>query len=304
MEERIVLTREQIVAFQDQGFLALPQISPPHEVEALGPLFSTLFAKKAGRGEGAHYDLVGPDDDHAAARLPSISNPVNFAPALRNLEYRRNAYAIARQLLGPQVTPAFEHAILKPPWEGAATPWHQDEAYRVDPTFDYKQISFWMPLAAANLDNGCMHYIPRSHRGPVLPHRSFMDDPRVHAIECVGDFSIEQAQACPLPAGGAVVHDGRTLHYAGPNRTAVPRCAYILAFELPPKALAEPRDFHWNRLRQPPNQRRRSAWRRRGGILIEALRKLRLGMLNSPQRILFEARRGLRALGDFVSLKR
>lgn len=304
MNDPIVLTREQIDSFHERGFLSLPRISPPQEVAALAPVFTRLFAQRAGRNEGAHYDLVSCDEDDATANLPSIINPVNYAPELRNLEFRRNALAIARQLLGPTVTPAFEHAILKPARQGAATPWHQDEAYRVDANFAYKQISFWMPLGIATLDNGCMHYIPRSHLGPVLPHHSFKDDPKIHAIECTGGFSDADAEACPLPAGGVAIHDGRTLHYAGPNRTDLPRCAYILAFELPPKALRQPRDFYWNRMRQTANQLRRSSWRRRGGILVEAFRKYRLGMLGSPKRILFEAQRGLRALARYIRNKR
>jgi hypothetical protein len=30
---------------------------------------------------------------------------------------------------------------------GAATPWHQDEAFR-DPAYDYAEITIWMPLQA------------------------------------------------------------------------------------------------------------------------------------------------------------
>jgi hypothetical protein len=290
------LTKLEIAHFRSCGFVTVPQLSNPLELERLRAVFARLFAQQAGRREGAHYDLVGPDEDGIGAVLPTIINPVNYAPELRALQYRRNAVAMARQLLGPSVTPAFEHAILKPPRRGAATPWHQDEAYRVDPNFAYRQISFWMPLDEATLENGCMHYIPGSHLGPVLSHRSFLDDPRIHAIECIGPFDAAAAQHCPLPPGGAVLHDGRTLHYAGPNRTDQARCAYILAFEVPPKPLVEARDFHWNRVKRTPNQMRRSRWRRRGGILIEALRKYRLGMLGSRARIAFELRRGLRAL--------
>ena len=34
--------------------------------------------------------------------------------------------------------------------------------------------------------------------------------------------------ACPVGAGGCIVHTGRTLHYTGGNTTTAPRRAYII----------------------------------------------------------------------------
>jgi len=291
-----LLSAQQVAAFHEQGFVIQPRITTVDEVSTLLKIFERLFSVRAGRSEGCHYDLVGLDRDEDKLSLPSISNPVNYAPELRFLTFRERAAAIAKQLIGPEATASFEHAILKPASYGAPTPWHQDEAYRVDPNFAYNQISFWLPLGAATLENGCMHYIPRSNQGAVLAHQSFKDDARIHAIECIGDFDAATACACPLAAGDAVIHHGRTLHYAGSNLTDKPRYAYILAFEAPPRRLEHKRDFAWNRLKQTRSRQQRSLWRKRGGIAIEAIRKYRHGMLSSPARFMFELRRGINAL--------
>jgi ectoine hydroxylase-related dioxygenase (phytanoyl-CoA dioxygenase family) len=287
--------------FRENGFTILPQISTPEELAQLRSVFARLFAEHAGREEGMQYDLIGNDSGQGAAALPTIINPINYAPELRQLRFRENAAAIARQLLGPRATSSFEHVILKPARQGGATPWHQDEAYRADPNFAYQQVSIWMPLQEATLENGCMVYVPGSHRLGVLPHRSPGNDPRVPAIECVGGFNVADAVACPLEAGMATVHQGRTLHYAGPNRSDAPRYAYILAFEIPPEPLRERRDFHWNREKQAANILRKRRWRLRGGIVVEASRKLRSGMWRRPARMLFELRRALRALWTLTS---
>ena len=173
-------------------------------------------------------------------------NPVNYAPQLRDTLFRANALAIARQLLGEQATPFFEHAIFKPAGRGAATPWHQDEAYRPEPDYVYRELSIWMPLQDVSVENGCMQFVLGTNRGDVLIHRSANNDPNTHALECCGNFDRTKAVACPLRSGGCTVHDGRTLHYAGPNRTDIPRWAYIVAFDLPPKRRAGKRQFGWN----------------------------------------------------------
>jgi ectoine hydroxylase-related dioxygenase (phytanoyl-CoA dioxygenase family) len=304
LTEKIMNLGANVVGeFLEHGFITVPQISTPAELAMLRTVFERLFAEGAGRKEGAQYDILGHDCDEAEQALPTIINPAHYAPELRQLKCRENAAAMARQLLGPAATSSFEHVILKPARQGGATPWHQDEAYRADPDFDYRQVSIWMPLQDVTTENGCMMYVPGSHLSGILPHRSPGDDPLVHAIECAGGFQPSAAVACPLSAGGATAHHGRTLHFAGPNRSDAPRCAFIMAFEIPPVPLRERRDFYWNREKRAANKTRRRLWRIRGGIVIEALRKLRAGMWRHPSRLMFEFRRALRALAAFAGGK-
>ena len=270
----ITLSAAQVASFHEQGFLTLPEISPPAEVASLRDTFQRLFAQRAGRKEGAQFDMVTHDEDDATPQLSQIIKPANFAPELLSTQFRVSALSVARQLLGENAVQVSEHAILKPADHGAATPWHQDEAFR-EAEFEYEQLSIWMPLQEATVENGCLHYLPGTHRIGVLDHRSPGDDPYVHALECTGDFNAGDAVACPLPPGGAVIHHGRTLHYAGPNRTQTARYAYVLMFEAPPKPAAKARDFYWNRAKQTAGLRRRSRWRKRGGAFVVLWRKLR-----------------------------
>ena len=265
------LSPDQIVKFRTDGYLALASITTPEEVAQLREIFDRLFADGAGWEKGAQFDLAGTDEGRRPA-LPQILNPAEFAPELHTTQFRRNALAIARQLLGPEAEPWFEHAILKPPHYGAATPWHQDEAHRNDPGIDYEQLSVWMPLQEATEANGCMRFIARSHLGPVLAHRSPGNDPRVTALECEGGFAPEDAIPCPLPPGGATIHHCRTLHAAGPNASDIPRRAYILAFRGAVRPDAAFRGYPWNTEKRTAAQARHEAWQNRGGALGRATR--------------------------------
>lgn len=285
-----------IDSFRERGFALFPPVAEPHEIVRLRAIFDRLFDARVGRAAGDHYDIVGNDGDDGEYKLPTIINPLHYEPELRLLACRGRALHIAQTLLGPSAYPSFEHVILKPAYRGSATSWHQDEAYRYDAGFDYEQISIWIGLQETTPENGCLAFIPGSHRGEVLDHWPLNDDPRTHAIECVGPFDPATAVQCPLPAGGATVHHGRTLHYAGPNRTGEARYGYILAFELPPRPRAVPRDVPWMRERHPANQARKKRWLRRGGFVIEAARKFRGGLLRSPGHVGFEIRRALHAL--------
>ena len=69
----------------------------------------------------------------------------------------------------------------------AETPWHQDESYWPDLP-DKRALSFWsernefphvhhlsyngrFPMEDASVENGCMWFVPGSHKRGLLPHR-------------------------------------------------------------------------------------------------------------------------------------
>jgi len=263
-----LLTDEQIAAFHENGFLAIPALTTQKEVARLREIYDRLFAQKAGRETGDQFDLAGTDEEGKEAALPQILGPSKYAPELNDFALRKNALTVARQLLGPDANYAGEHAILKPARSGAPTPWHQDEAYW-NPALDYRSISIWVPLQEATLENGCMQFVPGSHKLPIAKHQSIGNDPRVHGLELAPDANVdvEKAVACPLPAGGATMHLSSTLHYTSANRTDAPRRAYILVFHAPSKPRETPRRFPWQEEKRTARQER--ADRAKAATVIE-----------------------------------
>jgi ectoine hydroxylase-related dioxygenase (phytanoyl-CoA dioxygenase family) len=238
----IRLSDQQVDAFHRDGYVRVEGLTTPDEVARLRAIYDRLFDRRAGFDDGDHLELAALDEE-GRETLPQIMNPEKYAPELDETQARANALAIARQLLGPKAERAGDHAIMKPPGHGAPTPWHQDEAYW-NPAFAHEAISVWMPLQPVGEHNGCMEFVPGSHRLDVVPHR--LVDPEAHALELDGEPP-EDGVPVPLPPGGATIHHCRTLHYAGPNRSDGPRRAYIMGFVAPPTRLQEPRDYHWQR---------------------------------------------------------
>jgi ectoine hydroxylase-related dioxygenase (phytanoyl-CoA dioxygenase family) len=103
---------------------------------------------------------------------------------LKDILLKANARAVAQQLLGPPVEAQGEFAIMKPPQLGAPAPWHQDESYWKE-ELEYNSVSIWVPLQEATLENGCMQFIPGSHKGDVLPHHPIGHERRsITAARC------------------------------------------------------------------------------------------------------------------------
>ncbi len=254
------LTDEQMLFFHWNGFLSLTTpITTEAELETMCIAYDRIFAEKAGRDSGDQFDLGGSDEDGKDEALPQILNPAKYAPELRDGLFLENATTIVRQLLGPDVSAHVGHAIYKPAGKGAPTPWHQDEAYW-NPAFQYQNVSIWMPLQEATLENGCLWFQPGSHEWPVLEHRSIGGDVRVHGLELCDLSVLSGPVACPLPAGGITIHRNRTAHYAGANESNVPRRALILGAGHPNAPYPGPaRSFAWNEAKRTRRDERAKA---------------------------------------------
>ncbi|MEV1026411.1 phytanoyl-CoA dioxygenase family protein [Streptomyces sp. NPDC050264] len=133
----------------------------------------------------------------------------------------------------------------KPPVVGSAKPWHQDMAF-APPGFDTREhgiVTVWIALERAGAHNGCLEFLPGSHRLGLLPHAGDRErvpgqPPLRDAVEPhVADEHLPRAHApvaVPLEAGSAVMFDGMVLHRSAPNTTAAaPRTAVSFVYRVP-----------------------------------------------------------------------
>lgn len=107
--------------------------------------------------------------------------------------------------------------------------WHQDYSYWTR-TKPQAHLTIHIALDDQTLENGCLHYIPGSHRWPLLPvtSRHFTDMDSIQEV-----LTPEQrAQFRPVPMllkkGEACFHHGHTVHGSYGNRSSVPRRAAVV----------------------------------------------------------------------------
>ena len=221
---------EQVRFFQENGYLAFERITTDEEIAWLGARYDELFASRESWFDVSQPFGRGPE------RLGQMIFPELRAPALRETCFFANARRIAARLLGlpPASLEAWGHMVLKPARNGHPTPWHQDESYW-KPGFEYQALGCWLPLEDVDGENGCMCFLPGSHRGPLLPHRHLGGDPSIHLLELDVDVDVRAAVEVPLRRGGATFHHFRTLHSTAGNRTDRPRRAFANEFQTPPR---------------------------------------------------------------------
>ena len=220
--------------FARDGFLSIPALTTEADTEQIRALLDPLFARFDTLGERA-VDLAGPRAPGQPLRSPEINEALILEPRLKNTLTYLRCREVARQLLGVPVGYQFDHAIFKAPQNRTPTAWHQDEAYSQEP-IPLRSVHFWIPLQSVTQSNGCMWFIPGSHRGPLLPHRllNSRTDGSNKAVSggtlVTDNVDDSQAVACPLAIGGVTVHHPLTLHYTGANQSDSVRKAWIIHF--------------------------------------------------------------------------
>ena len=127
--------------------------------------------------------------------------------------------AIAAAAMGEEAVPTNLQYFNKPAGIGQPTPPHQDGYYfHLTPC---KAVTGWLALEPVDDENGCIHYVRGSHKGTGFrPHgRSNV----LGFSQGMTDFGTETDQAgtvsFPGDAGTFLMHDARTVHWAGANRS-------------------------------------------------------------------------------------
>jgi ectoine hydroxylase-related dioxygenase (phytanoyl-CoA dioxygenase family) len=121
-----------------------------------------------------------------------------------------------------------DQLFCKPAQHGGVVAWHQDYSYwtRTQPM---AHLTCWIALDDATPDNGCLQYIPGSHRWPLLPVTGLAGD--MDAIQTVLDQRQRAAfkpVAVELKRGEAAFHHPLMVHGSYENRTDGPRRATVI----------------------------------------------------------------------------
>jgi len=220
-------------SYLHDGFLVVRSLFGSDELQAVRARMEEIIADPSRAPAGVSIGREGDteaDTSRAEARNQSIRGIAflaRFDPTYRAFAQHPKLLDIVRGLLGPRVKLFRDQALLKPPG-GQAKPVHQDQSYfRVVPMDSL--VTAWIALDEATEANGCMVYVPGSHRHGIF---DVAPDPRrpVHHVPQTGHLRLPPAVACPVPPGSVILHHGCTLHASGDNNTETWRRAVIFHY--------------------------------------------------------------------------
>jgi ectoine hydroxylase-related dioxygenase (phytanoyl-CoA dioxygenase family) len=133
-------------------------------------------------------------------------------------------------LIGPDILVYTSTWFIKEPRSTAIAAWHQDATYfGLRP---YVHVTAWLALTEATAENGCMEFLPGSHRGGQRPHRAGAVAGSVNRAgqAIVGEVDDTPAVPAPLRPGEFSLHHTLCLHRSAPNRSSGRRIGLAISY--------------------------------------------------------------------------
>jgi hypothetical protein len=225
--DRYRLTADQIDFFRVNGYLSGVRLLNDEQVNVLCGELAGLIDPH----HPAHqlfYEFHTNESTDPSSVLFHALGGWRISPAFHDLLWHPALLMPAGQLLGGKVRFWHDQLFCKPAHHGGVVAWHQDYSYWTR-TRPMAHLSCWIGLDDSTRDNGCVHYVPGSHRWELLPITGLAND--MTAIENV--LSKEQrAQFRPvaieLKAGECSFHHPLMVHGSYENRSNRPRRGAVI----------------------------------------------------------------------------
>ena len=198
--------------FQRDGYVVVPNLFSAEEVGAakaeVRRVLDEVKSERSGRDNGVYVGLT--------LRSALFKN-LNGDPRIAD---------VWEQIFGSNIEFWSDKIVYKSAGVDFGSPWHQDYMYWKGA----HKYSVWIALDDATPDNGCLKFIPGSHRSEVAHGGADSDGVGFSNRLKPEDVDESKAAICPATKGTAVLFHDLTLHSSFPNTTGKDRWALISTY--------------------------------------------------------------------------
>lgn len=141
---------------------------------------------------------------------------------------------VVESILGPNILVWGGTFFTKEPHTESFVSWHQDLRYW-GLNDEEGQVSAWLALSPVHKANGCMRFVPGSHKGDLVEHKdTFAEDNFLtRGQEAAVEIEEDKLVYAELDPGQASFHHGKLLHASGPNRSDERRIGFAINYIAP-----------------------------------------------------------------------
>lgn len=234
------LTPEQLSFFANEGYLIVPDVFDPADLEPLRNELEEMIDREVqrlydeGRIQDRHEELdfdrrlgaiyhdapeVG---EHILRFMADLKGGGLNVPEMFSMMSHPKLLGAVSSILGSEevIGSSVYRLRVKLPEVGSGNvPWHQDAGYYAEHCDSQMIITCWVPLVDATVENGCMQILPRTHKvnGPLALHHTGGNANFLVINDEDLPADPRQAVAAECPRGGVVFMTNRTPHCSTPN---------------------------------------------------------------------------------------
>ena len=223
------LTDKQVDSFHENGYLSDIKLLEEWQVDQLKEQLPEIMDIKHPSHDLLYEFHTNESTDPGKILFHALGH-WRMTPGFHDVLWNPAFVMAASQLLGNKAVRFWHDQLFcKPAKHGGVVAWHQDYSYWTRTT-PMQHLTTWTGLDDANRENGCLHYIPGSHRWgflnkPVLTGemeglKAFLDEKQQEMLK--NSVPIE------MKKGHATFHHPLLVHGSFENKSVHPRRAFVI----------------------------------------------------------------------------
>jgi len=200
--------------FDRNGFIVVRQFLPEDELSELNNELTRYIQEVVPTLPATHAFFDDPRRPGTLKQLQHMSVDPFFSAYRDNPRWQQ----LATELLGENCDAQEPEWFNKPPQTDHVTPPHQDNFY-----FCLRPpavVTLWLALDPIDTENGCLRYVPGSHKDGIRNHNATKILGFSQGITDYCDADRDKEVAIQLAPGDLLAHHGETIHLADANHSA------------------------------------------------------------------------------------
>lgn len=210
------VSADQIDAYRRDGFIILPELIAGSELAMLRNAVEESVQAIGRQRIAGTLEYAEPDDHREAVALQRL-NLWKIDARVRRIFLDADLGRMLCLLSGNHgLRILHDQTFFKPPW-GNPTAFHLDMPNWA--FYSPRSIQIWIALDEMTARNGCLYYLPGSHRHTREDATTSVRGDVGALFELYPELRAVEARPAEVAAGTAIVHNGLTVHAAGANMT-------------------------------------------------------------------------------------
>jgi len=221
------LSESQVEFYREYGYLSGIRMLDDKQVEVLREELRELV-DPAHPGHQLFYEFNSNESADPGKILFHALGAWRITQGFHDLPWNPRFTVPASQLLNGAVRFWHDQIFYKPAHHGGVVIWHQDYSYWTR-TKPMAHLSCWIGLDDSTRENGCVHYVPGSHRWDLLPREDFANDmDTIKGVLTEAQTREFKPVAIELKKGECSFHHPLMVHGSFENRTDRQRRAVVI----------------------------------------------------------------------------
>lgn len=226
--EKYKLTADQVLFYKENGYIAGIDLLDEDQIDKLRTDLNEFIVPDY-QPDSKFYEFHSNEAANPSRVLFHALGAWRISDYFHDALWNPAFTKPASQLLGDSAVRFWHDQLFyKPPQHGGVVAWHQDYSYWTR-TKPMQHLTCWIGLDDANSDNGCLYYVPKSHKWGLLDKPELAGDMN-RIIEFLSPEQKAQFKPIPIPLkkGQATFHHPLLLHGSYENKTDRPRRGMVI----------------------------------------------------------------------------